>query len=86
MTALLDQLAGLRRQIEDARSQRAREEYALEQSRAGLATVTVALQQEFGVSSPEEARALLEQLEREGAAEVSSVQAYLAAAEGGSAA
>jgi predicted nucleic acid-binding Zn-ribbon protein len=77
-----DQVASLRQDVSAAQQQRASAEHGLAQAEARLGTAEQALQDEFGVDTPEAAEALASDMEAALEAEVSQARALLAKAGG----
>lgn len=74
-----DQLAELRQRRENAAAERARAEATRDSAKRQLEAARKELADEFGISTPEEAAAMVQTLESELAAEMQRVQDALAA-------
>lgn len=69
--------AALRARVEQANHVRMTTAYAKEQADQQLAAATAALKEQFGVETPEQARALAEDLDRQISAEAQAVEKAL---------
>lgn len=81
MADLDEEVRSLKARIDQARSAQARAEHERSVAAAQAETAAAELREEFGVSTADEARALIERLEAELGAEVSRVRELLAATE-----
>jgi hypothetical protein len=70
-------VASLRSRVDQAVRARAGAEAARQQAEQAAETATATLKQEFGVETPEQARALAGDLDREIAAETQKIEASL---------
>jgi hypothetical protein len=70
----------LRARCDEARTARIRAEQAREQAEAGVAQATAALQAEFNVETPDQARAVMAALDQKIAAEVQVIEQALGGA------
>lgn len=70
-------VASLRARRDQAERQRAGAEYARQQAEQAVAEAAAALKAEFGVETPEQARALRESLDSEIAAEAARIEQVL---------
>jgi hypothetical protein len=84
MSDIENKIAEIRRQADQARQLQARAAAAREQAQGALTATEKALEDEFGVTTPEESQALMAELEREQEAEAERVSALLEQAGGGS--
>jgi hypothetical protein len=70
-------VASLRSRAEAAARARTGAEYARQQAEQAVETAIAALRQEFGVETPEQARAMLDDLDRKIAAESQKIERAL---------